>query len=269
MVLDESRDRPVTQMIRLEARGMIDTALKRRSDEAIGARRDPSLRGVPFQGLRGAGLVELLSEEQRRHLAQLATVRHFPARGVIYRAGADADAVFIISEGAVKSFRDLPSGRCRIAAFFFADDLFGLAAAGRYVNTAQAMTAATVYRLEVKVLTDAFRQDSELELRFLCKAVHELREAQHHTIIVARRHAAGRIAMLLRMLERNNGGDARRSDVFIPMTRSDIANYLGLSLETVVRASRRLESQGIVHFVDRHHARILDRQRFETLASAL
>jgi CRP-like cAMP-binding protein len=222
---------------------------------------------VPFRDLSGAGLVELLSERQRHHLAGLATLQHVRPRSVIYGAGDAADAVFIIEEGAVKSFRDLPSGRRRIAAFLFAHDLFGLAAAGRYVNTTQAMTPLTVYRLDLDVLADAFRRDPDLELRFLCKAVHELREAQHHAIIVGRRHAAGRVAMLLHMLERNT--PRRGGDVVIPMTRSDMADYLGLSLEAVVRASRRLERQGIVDFIDRHHARIRDRQQFEALVAAV
>jgi CRP-like cAMP-binding protein len=235
---------------------------------ATALQRGPSLRGIPFRDLAGAGLVELLSETQRHHLARLATVQHFPARRVVYRAGADADAVFIIGAGVVKSFRDLPSGRRRVAAFLFANDLFGLAAAGRYVNTVQAITPLTAYRLEVSVLADAFRRDPELELRFLCKAVHELREAQHHAIIIGRRHAAGRLAMLLHMLERNGPASAR-TDVFIPMTRSDMANYLSLSLEAVVRASRRLERQGIVDFIDRHHARIRDRQRFDALVASV
>jgi len=240
---------------------------KRHTEDSAPSRRGPSLRGVPFQDLSGAGLVELLSEPQRHHLARLATVQHVSVRSTIYRAGGVADAVFIIAEGAVKSFRDLPSGRRRVAAFLFADDLFGLAAAGRYVNTTQAMTALTIYRLDLKNLADAFRHDGDLELRFLCKAVHELREAQHHALIVGRRHAAGRLAMLLHMLERNR--TAQRGDVFIPMTRSDIANYLGLTLESVVRASRRLERQGIVDFVDRHHARIRDRHRFEELVASV
>jgi CRP-like cAMP-binding protein len=53
------------------------------------------------------------------------------------------------------------------------------------------------------------------------------------------------------------------------MTRSDMASYLGLSLEAVVRASRRLEQQGIVDFVGRHQARIIDRKRFDALAANL
>ena len=75
--------------------------------------------------------------------------------------------------------------------------------------------------------------------------------------------------MLLRLLERQSHDTRPQSDLTIPMSRSDIANYLGLSLEAVIRASRRLEQQGIVDFIGRHQARIVDRQRFNALAAAL
>lgn len=217
----------------------------------------------------GAEPVELLSEPQRQELLRRATVRVLPPRTIVYAAGAPADSVFIVGDGVVKSFRDLPSGKCRIAAFFFARDLFGLAEAGRYVNTVQAITLAQVYELDVHGLTDLFQRDPELELGFLCKAVHVIRESQHHNIIVARRDAAGRLAMLLRLLHKQSAAAGRRRDILIPMTRSDMANYLGLSLEAVVRACRRLQAQGIVDFSGRHHARIVDRPRFDALVSRL
>ena len=232
-------------------------------------RRGPSLRAVPFRKGATVGTIDLLSDSQRQQLAALATVQQFAARTIVYRAGADADAVFIISDGGTKSFRDLPSGRRRIAAFLFSGDLFGLAEAGHYVNTVQAMTPLTVYRLDISELARAFEQDSGLELQFLCKTIHTLREAQHHTIIVGRKHATGRLAMLLRLLERQTDHANGQKDLVIPMSRSDIANYLGLSLESVIRASRRLEHQGIVDFIGRHQARIVDRQRFNALAAAL
>lgn len=229
----------------------------------------PSLRAVPFLKLAGSGSgpIELLSDTQRQQLLQRASVRVLTARTFVYRAGSPADSVFIIGDGVVKSFRDLPSGRRRIVAFLFAHDLFGLAEAGRYVNTVQTITPTRIFQLDIDALTELFRLDSELELQFLCKTVHVLREAQHHNIIVGRRDAVGRIAMLLRLLEKQSPRTRGHSDVLIPMTRSDMANYLGLSLEAVVRASRRLDRQGIVDFLSRHHARIVDRQRFAALAS--
>ena len=231
-------------------------------------RRGPTLLAIPFREHPAVGPVQLLSSDQQQHLASLAMVQHLPPRAVVYRSGDAADAVFIIGDGAVKSFRDLRSGRRRIAAFLFAHDLFGLAEAGRYTNTVQALTPLTLYRLDLAVLAKVFQQDAELELRFLCKIVNELRKAQHHAIIVARRHATGRLAMLLHMLETNVPHENGQQSVEVPMTRSDIADYLGLSLESVVRASRRLEQQGIIAFPDHHHARILDRRRFDALAVA-
>jgi CRP-like cAMP-binding protein len=226
----------------------------------------PSLRAVPFQRA-GPEPIELLTEAQRQQLARHATVRTLPARTIVYRAGAEAPSIFIIAEGVVKSFRELPSGRRRIAAFLFARDVFGLAEAGRYVNSVQTITPVRLYELDLETLTELFKRDADLEFQFLCKAVHILREAQHHNIIVGRRDAAGRFAMLVALLLRQPGHGTSQREVTIPMTRSDIANYLGLSLEAVVRAAARLQQQGIVEFVGRHHARIIDRQRFDALAS--
>jgi CRP-like cAMP-binding protein len=210
--------------------------------------------------------VQLLSETQREQIMRCATAREYPAQTVVYRAGAPADSVFVIAEGVAKSYRDLASGRRRIAAFLFARDLFGLAEAGHYVNTVQTITPVRVYQIGVDALTELFRRQPDIELQFLCKVVHVLRETQHHAIIIGRRDAAGRLAMLLRLLQKESLARGRR-DIALPMSRSDIANYLGLSVEAVSRASGRLERQGIVEFLGRE-VRVIDRQRFEALAAA-
>jgi CRP/FNR family transcriptional regulator len=229
--------------------------------------REPALVAIPFLKTAGSGPVELLSHAQRQQLVRSAAVRHFPPRTIVYRAGTPAGSVFIIGEGVVKSYRDLASGRRRIAAFLFARDLFGLAEAGHYVNSVQTITPVRAYEITVDALTELFQRDPDIELQFLCKIVHVLREAQHHAIIIGRRDAVGRLAMLLRLLQKQSH-PCGRSDIALPMSRSDIADYLGLSLEAVSRASRRLERQGIVEFVDRHEVRIIDRHRFEAIAAA-
>jgi CRP-like cAMP-binding protein len=198
---------------------------------------------------------------------QQAIAHDFPARTIVYRAGAPADSVFIIGDGVVKSYRDLASGRRRIAAFFFARDLFGLAELGHYVNTVQAITPVRAYEIHVATLAELFAHDPAIEMQFLCKIVHVLREAQHHNIIMGRRDAVGRLAMLLRLLRKQDPAHSQRS-IPLPMSKSDIASYLGLSLEAVVRATRRLERQGILEFVGRHEVHVLDHRQFEALATA-
>ena len=229
----------------------------------------PSLRAVPFGAGAPREVVQLLTRRQQMQLAGIATRLRLPARMVLYREESHAEWIFIVAEGVMKSFRDLPSGKRRVMAFLFAQDIFGLAESNRYVNTTQSVTPVTLYRLEMSTLTAMLRRDSELEFQFLCKVTHELRESLRQTLMVGRRDAVGRLAMFLRMLEQKLRPRGSGSVIDVPMSRSDIANYLGLSLEAVSRASRTLERTGIVAFEGLHKARVLNRTRFEKLAAAL
>lgn len=228
----------------------------------------PSLRAIPIGSATGH-VVQLLSSRQQSQLLGIATELRLPARAILYREDSAAEWVFIVARGTVKVFRDLPSGKRRVMAFLFGDDVFGLAEAGRYVHTAQAVTPVRVHRIPLDALTAMLRRDPELEFQFLCKVTHDLRAILRQTIVVSRRDAAGRVAMFLRMLQRPGRTARPIARIEIPMSRSDTANYLGLTLEAVCRACRTLERSGIVAFDGRHAARIVDGPRFERLVSSL
>jgi CRP/FNR family transcriptional regulator len=229
----------------------------------------PSLRAVLFGQAEGRGPVQLLSRSQQAQLTHLATRVRLPAQTILYREDAVASAVYLVSDGVIKTFRDLPSGKRRVVAFLFSQDIFGLAENGVYVNTAQAVTPVTLYRVQTDTLVETLRRDPELDFQFLMKVTHELRQAQRHTIAVSRRDAVGRVAMFLHMLEHQTDAAMRSAVIRVPMSRSDMANYLGMSLEAVSRAAGALERSGIVAFSGRHTARILDRARFDALVAAL
>jgi signal transduction histidine kinase len=101
----------------------------------------------------------------------------------------------------VKAFRDLPSGRRRVAAFLFPEDVFGLVENGRYLNTTQTVTAVTLYRIPIDELERLFLHDGHLQFQFLCEVTHELRQVQRQAIALTRRDAVGRVAMFFSMLE--------------------------------------------------------------------
>ena len=225
-----------------------------------------SLRATPFGLASTKRVVHLLSTPDRLRLHGVATRLRLPARKIVYREASTADWLFIIAEGVVKTVRTLPSGKRRVMAFVFAGDVFGLSEAGRYVNSAQTVTSVALYRIRVDQLMDMLRYDASLELQFLTKVTHELREAQRHTIVLSRRDAVGRLAMFLHMLEEREGNANGGSQIRIPMSRSDAASFLGLSLDAVTRAARRLEHSGLVAFDGMHAARIINRRRFEALA---
>ncbi len=106
------------------------------------------------------------------------------------------------------------------------------------------------------------------EQLLLCKVTYELREAQRRSIVLTRRDAAGRLAMFLIMLARTNPRESTPNLIDMPMSRIDIADYLGLTPEAVSRATRRLKQHGVIAFDDRHRVRVLDRKRLDELASA-
>ena len=236
---------------------------------ASGPARAPSLRSVPF--LPGVDeTAATLTDRQREELARIGVRLRLPARMTIYREDSAADAIFTVAEGVVKSYRELPSGRRVIGTFLFARDLFGLAEKGRYVNTAQAVTGVTLYRLPLRDLTVLFKHDPDLQFQFLVKVTHELREAQRRTILVNRRDAAGRLATFIALMaQRTEIRDGTASAIPLPMTRSDIAAYLGLSLESVSRAAAELERKGLVEFEGRHLVRIKDTNAMAKLVAAI
>jgi CRP/FNR family transcriptional regulator, anaerobic regulatory protein len=227
----------------------------------------PSLRAITFGPASGANPVRLLTAAQRQQVASIATRVRLRPRAVVYREGTNAGWVFTVASGVVKSFRDLPSGRRRIATFLFPEDIFGLAENGNYVNTAQAITEVRLYRIPLDPLERLLLEDSRLQLQFLCKVTHALRQAQRQKIVLTRRDAVGRVAMFLSMLERRAGDTRSTSTVSVPMSRSDVASYLGLSLEAVSRATAALARRHTISFVDRHTVRIVDRGRFDKLVA--
>lgn len=225
----------------------------------------PMIRALSLTGVDVSR--PLLTDQQRRRLAEAATKLQLPARSIIYRDGEPADSVFINGGGVVISFKDMPSGKRRVAGFRYYADLFGLADHGKYVNTTRAVTPVTIYKIPIETLTTMLRQDADLEFQFVCKLVHELRQSQRKAIIVARRDAPGRIAMFIDMLRRTPVNEGRPQDIIeMPMTRSDIGDFLNLAHESVSRACKRLGDMGVIEF-KKGTAHILDRARFDKLVA--
>jgi CRP/FNR family transcriptional regulator, anaerobic regulatory protein len=229
---------------------------------------DLALRAEPFSHDSSPASAPLLTDRQREHLIAIATKLTLPPRMMLYQERAAARWLFISAEGVVKTYRELPSGKRRIVAFLFARDIFGLAERGCYVNAARTVTRAILYRVPLEPLRQLLERDPGLNMQFLFKVTHELRRAQRQTLMMGRRDAAGRLAMFLQMLRDSGCGDVKHPDlVEVPMSRSDIADFLGLSLEAVSRACRLLEQRRIIKFEHRHLARLLDARRLDRLAA--
>jgi CRP-like cAMP-binding protein len=209
---------------------------------------------------------QLLSDEERAQLATIASVARFKKGAEIYRIGAKASAMFNIISGVVKIYSDDKADH--IAAFLFPGDLCGLSAEGIYANSAKAATAVTAYQLPALALRSRLSKDASLEYHLICKLIQDLRHSQRHAFLVAHRHAHSKIATFLQMLEQlqvARGGET--SEIDIPMDRSDIAEYAGISLAAVSRSFATLASRGIIKIKDRHHLTIIDHGEFEKIVA--
>jgi CRP-like cAMP-binding protein len=212
--------------------------------------------------------MQLLSDDERVRLSLVASIVRFDKGNQIYHEADYAAAVFDIISGVVKTYRTTPDKAEHIGAFLFADDLFGLTEERRYVNSAKAVTAVTAYRIPIAALEARLPKDAALEFHVICKLCHELRETQRHALLLGRRNALVRMAMFIQMLEEFQSAKSDRTrELNLPMSRSDIADYVGMSPETVSRSFRALESRRILEFSGRRRLRIVDRHQLEALAA--
>ena len=225
------------------------------------------ISAIPFHEPSGAKITQLLSEREQNLLARIAVTVRFRTGELIYSAGDPARFVYAISAGAVRAYRVLPDGKRAVVAFLFPGDFFGLAENGTYLNSAQAVTPLTAHRLPVSGLTNLLRREPDLKWQILLKMCHEVREAQRHMIVLYHRGALAKLALFLQMLDRwrEGGEDDGRGEIYLPMTRSDIADYIGLSLAAVSRSFRTLAARHLIVFRDRRHLAIVDRPGLASL----
>jgi CRP-like cAMP-binding protein len=207
-----------------------------------------------------------LIAESRAMLATVAAIVRFKKGETIYRNGENATAVFNVITGFVTCYRLLPDRKKHIVGFSFANDLIGLPQNGTYVNTTEAATAVTLYRISGPAIEARLRRHADLDFQVIGKLCHDLRDAQDHGLLLSKRRAAARLGLFLLMLEARQACDgAPGGEVFLPMSRSDIGSYVGISAEAVTRALRELTQHGVIAFADRRHVRILDRALLETI----
>ena len=187
-----------------------------------------------------AEFVPAADADIRRHGLSSATpaqpVACFPAGAEIYVQGEKATSLYQVEFGAVRVYRLLADGRRQISAFHMAGEVFGFEADGTHHFFAEAIGATGVRVLKLS-------RSADLSHRLLPLALESLVRAQEHLLVLGRQQAVERVAaFLVDMAERQGGLDRFE----LPMSRMDIADYLGLTIETVSRVFTKLKEKGVV-----------------------
>jgi CRP-like cAMP-binding protein len=202
------------------------------------------------------------------HLAALdrvGTVISLRRDGVLFRECDPAEHYFKVLTGAVRSSKLLADGRRHVSEFYLPGDFIGLDADTSYLFSAEAMTDTTVVRYARRKVEALALQEPRIGRQLLSIACHGYSTARQQLVLLGRKTAEERIAsFLLDLVERI--GDADR--VLLPMSRTDIGDHLGLTMETVSRGLSHLKSEGIIAMGNSHEIRIRNREALEDLAEA-
>ena len=189
-----------------------------------------------------------------------------PGEALVWQ-GDVAKHVFEVTSGALRTVRVLSDGRRVITGFAFPGDLVGISFKDRHLTTAEAIAPTTVRRLTRRRFEESVDEHPELRPQVLERLYDEMVTAQDQVVLLARKTADERVAsFLLSLLRRAEAGHPPRSTIALPMTRLDMADYLGLTIETVSRVMTRLTSRGIIAAAGRHEIKVCRPAALATLA---
>lgn len=204
------------------------------------------------------------------HLAELAGDRVFYSefkyrKGIeIFGEGEAAEYVYQITSGAVRTYRMLPDGRRQINAFHLKGDMFGFENGVAHRFSADALVETHVHIIKRGNILDAVQNRVVSTNNLICFVTQNLQHAEDHMLLLGRKTALEKVAaFLLEMDERLT----RPSTMLLPMNRRDIADYLGLTLETVSRAFSILRDEALLRFDGKTQRRLelLDRHALAEL----
>lgn len=173
----------------------------------------------------------------------------------IFRGGDDSEAIYVVSSGSIKSYMLMEDGEEQVLNFYMPGDVFGLDAmgSGHHISSTIALETARVCKLPLSKM-----QDRVLGQEFLNTVSDNLLRDHNLMLMLARKDADGRMAsFLVDMLKRIEAHSGKTDTIELTMTRNDIANHLGLAIETVSRVFRRFQDGGILE-VSRRSVKIFD-----------
>jgi CRP-like cAMP-binding protein len=165
----------------------------------------------------------------------------FGRNGEIYGEGEPADYAYKVVSGTVRTYKVLADGRRQIGAFYLPGDVFGLEVGEEHTFSAEAITESKVLVIKRSALIGLAALDGDVARELWTLTGRELARVQGHVLLLVKTAQERVVGFLLEMADRRPG-DA----VELPMSRQDIADYLGLTIETVSRTLTSLENEAAI-----------------------
>lgn len=205
-------------------------------------------------GTRGLGLCGSLTEMEMSRLVSIASYHTFESGQTLIWEEEAAEFISVLLEGCVVVYKLMQDGRRQVTGFLFPTDMIGLAADDRYAYTAQAINHVRIFQFPRSNLMALFSEMPDLARKVVCVASNELAASQDQMLLLGRKTAREKLVTFIEMLMRRNRMRGRNSlNVDLPMPRPDIADYLGLTVETVSRTFTALRKDGLLDLEGPNH----------------
>ena len=185
-----------------------------------------------------------------------------------FHEGDPAKRVFMVTHGALKLYTLLADGRRQITGFMFPGDFLGISVDEEYAFTVEALEDTELWWFSREAFDRFISENPKVERELYRMAAHELAEAQRQMVLLGRKAAAERLAsFFVALLERAERASGKSETSFdLPMSRIDIADYLGLTKETVSRMLAHLRSRGLIRLQSQDRVEVLNRRGLTEIA---
>jgi CRP/FNR family transcriptional regulator len=195
-------------------------------------------------------------------------VRRVEDKEFVFVEGDPTTHVFRVETGAIALYKVLPDGRRQIVGFAYPGDLIGLGAGGEHVMNAQAIKPTRLRSLPLATLTLSATKDPTLGFKLYEALARELAATRDLMLTTGQRSATERVASFLLAFSRRSQRNGQDPSAFeLPMTRSDIGDFLGLTIETVSRTFSKLKALGLIELPQSNRVKLVKLEGLESLAN--
>jgi CRP/FNR family transcriptional regulator, nitrogen fixation regulation protein len=193
----------------------------------------------------------------------VGTVSSYPRRTEIIHEDEAGDRLYKVVSGTVCTYKILSDGRRQIGSFYLPGDVFGLEFTERHNLAAETITNVRILMIKKRALAVLAKQSAAMTNQLLQLATRELARAQDRVLLLSSKSAQERVVgFLFEMLQRSSPSE---NTVELQMSRQDMADYLGLTIETVSRTLWALENSGVIQISSRRRIVFRDRSALARL----
>jgi CRP/FNR family transcriptional regulator len=214
--------------------------------------------------VRDTAVCGVLGEAELKCLRKLGSSLKLSSGETLFRQGDYISSVFTVTAGLIQTYRILPDGRRQVIGFHHPGDLVDNSVSDAHDVTAEALGDTRVCAIPVRRFDAFVSEHPAMERELYVVAAKELAGAREQMMLLGRKTAAERLASFFLALS-----DRSKTDhvINLPMSRSDIADYLGLTKETVSRVLAQLRNEGLIRLQSIDRVELLDRDRLRIVAA--